>query len=168
MAQKPVLRPLAQYFYGLLMVIQRASGGNTTYFIGEVSTAGWPSYFPIVYAIKEPLAMHILSAIALLFSIYWTIKTGFKNILLWLKNWAEKNIAEVGMISFILLYWASSITSPLNIGVRHVLPTFPFIYLLTSRQITKWLTISAPKLLNGFVEKLKFFGKTLKIGRAHV
>jgi hypothetical protein len=65
------------------------------------------------------------------------------------------------MISFIVLYWASSITSPLNIGVRHILPTFPFIYLLTSRQITKWLTISAPKLLNGFVDKLKFFGKTL-------
>ena len=161
MAQKPLLRPWAQYFYGLLMVIQRASGGNTTYFLGEVSATGWPSYFPIVYAIKEPLAMHILSALALLLSVYWTMKAGFKNIFLRLRNWLEKNTAEVGMISFIVLYWASSITSPLNIGVLHILPTFPFVYLLTSRQITKWLTISAPKLLNGFVDKLKFFGKTL-------
>ena len=40
---------------------------------------------------------------------------------------------------FIAVYWTSSITSPLNIGVRHVLPTFPFIYLLVSKKIVAWL-----------------------------
>lgn len=41
MADKPVLRPLAQYLLGLEMVVQRAAGGNTTYFLGNVSATGW-------------------------------------------------------------------------------------------------------------------------------
>lgn len=161
MAQKPVLRPWAQYFYGLLMVVQRASGGNTTYFMGEVSSVGWKDYFPIIYAIKEPLAMHLLAALALILSAYWTIKAGFKKLFYRLKNWLGNNLAEVSAISFIALYWASSVTSSLNIGIRHILPTFPFIYLLISRQISKWLTISDPGIIEKFGEKLKFFGRTL-------
>ncbi|MBI4836810.1 MAG: glycosyltransferase family 39 protein [Candidatus Portnoybacteria bacterium] len=152
MAAKPVLRPLAQYFYGLLMVFQRASGGNTTYFLGEVSAAGWKTYFPIIYAVKEPLTPHILTVIALIFATY-SLKRSFwndtiKRFLLWTKN----HIAEFSMLSFIALYWASSLTSNLNIGVRHILPTFPFIYPLVSNQITKWLSIEGP------IKKLSFFG----------
>ena len=160
MAQKPVLRPWAQYFYGLLMVVQRASGGNTTYFLGEVSSTGWPSYFPIVYAIKEPLPMHILTIIALLFAAY-SLRGFWKNSVSRFKKWLFGHIAEFSMACFIILYWASSIKSPLNIGVRHILPTFPFIYILASAQIKKWLLITAPDDLDGFVKKLKFLGKTL-------
>jgi 4-amino-4-deoxy-L-arabinose transferase-like glycosyltransferase len=161
MAQKPVLRPWAQYFYGLLMVVQRTSGGNTTFFMGEISNSGWKTYFPIVYAIKEPLALHMLTLIALFYSLYLIFISGVKNIFSRLINWIKTNIAELSMLSFIALYWASSINSPLNIGVRHVLPTFPLIYLLTSRQINKWLTIFSPNNLDGFIKKLNFFGRTL-------
>jgi len=152
MASKPALRPLAQYTLGLLMVFQRASGGNTTYFLGEVSAVGWKTYFPVVYAIKEPLTLHVLTIIALIFAAYslqrpfW--KEPFKRLSFWVKN----HIAEFSMLSFIALYWASSLTSNLNIGVRHILPTFPLIYLLVSNQITKWLSIERP------AKKLSFFG----------
>ncbi|OGZ18501.1 MAG: hypothetical protein A2175_01110 [Candidatus Nealsonbacteria bacterium RBG_13_42_11] len=168
MATKPILRPLAQYLYGLLMVVQRATGGNTTYFLGEVSATGWASYFPIVYAIKEPLAMHILTIIALLFAAYST-KSFWKKPISGLFNWINGHIAEFAMLSFIALYWYSSISSPLNIGVRHVLPTFPFIYILISNQIIKWLSIKEPEKKDDLTayEKLKFlehafFGSILK------
>jgi hypothetical protein len=139
MAGIPVLRPWAQYFYGLLMVVQRASGGNTTFFMGEVSNTGWKIYFPVVYAIKEPLAMHILALLTILTAIYSIVKAKIKNIFSRLVNWLEGNIAQIAMIAFIALYWASSINSPLNIGVRHILPTFPFVYILISRQLSKWI-----------------------------
>ena len=165
MAQKPILRPWSQYFYGLLMVVQRASGGNTTYFLGKVSSVGWPSYFPIVYAMKEPLPVHILSIIALLFAAYST-RIFWKNSFPRMKDWINSHLPEFAMICFIILYWFSSITSPLNIGVRHVLPTFPFIYILISKQINKWLFIAAPANLEGLLAKLKFVGKTLIISSA--
>jgi len=56
MADKPILRAYSQYFFGLFMVLQRASGGNTGFFLGEISAAGWKIYFPLVYLLKEPLA----------------------------------------------------------------------------------------------------------------
>ncbi|HEB01515.1 MAG TPA: glycosyltransferase family 39 protein, partial [Candidatus Portnoybacteria bacterium] len=137
MADKPILRAYAQYFLGLAMVIQRAAGGNTTYFFGEVSAEGWWYYFPLVYLIKVPLAMHFLTLVALLF-VVWQIKKPF-----WRKpgrrllSWSKNHFSEMAMLAFIILYWAVSIRSTLNIGVRHVLPTFPFIYILVSGQISQ-------------------------------
>jgi dolichyl-phosphate-mannose--protein O-mannosyl transferase len=52
MADKHVFRPYAQYALGLLMVFQRSAGGNTAYFLGDVSSNAWPHYFPVVYLVK--------------------------------------------------------------------------------------------------------------------
>ncbi|OGZ98522.1 MAG: hypothetical protein A3D57_00140 [Candidatus Sungbacteria bacterium RIFCSPHIGHO2_02_FULL_46_12] len=135
---KPMLRPLAQYLLGVQMVVQRASGGNTTYVLGEVSAGGWIYYFPVLYALKETLAFHILTLTALLFA-FWRILKGEKSFGAF-RRWIHENIFEFISIFFILFYWAYSIKSPLNIGVRHVLPTFPFIYFLVSREIHRWLS----------------------------
>ncbi len=52
MSDKPVLAGLGQYFLGVLMVLQRGTGGNTAYFLGEVSAVGWKYYFPVLYLFK--------------------------------------------------------------------------------------------------------------------
>lgn len=138
-SDKPVLRPLAQYGLGFLMVLQRAVGGNTTYFLGEISASGWKNYFPIVYIIKEPLTFHILTIIALLY-LAWLIKKPF-----WVtpfertKEWIKNHFPEFTMFSFIIFYWLTSLNSNLNIGVRHLLPLFPFTILLTSAAIINLL-----------------------------
>ena len=138
----PALRPWAQYMHGLLMVVQRASGGNTTYFLGEVSASGWWFYFPTVYLIKEQLSFHILTLIALI-SLLGTILFKFKNLLRLqnIKNWLlnYRNFVTFSALSFIAMYWINSMTSNLNIGIRHILPTLPFIYILVSYQIFRWL-----------------------------
>ncbi len=139
MADKPVLRAYAQYGLGLVMVIQRATGGNTTYFLGEVSAAGWKNYFPIVYAIKEPLPFHILTLIALLYAC-WLIKKPFwqdtwKRVF----GWVKSHFSELAMLIFIGIYWTTSLASDLNIGVRHLLPVFPFTMVLISGATFQWL-----------------------------
>lgn len=138
MADKPILRAYSQYLLGLLMVFQRASGGNTTFFMGEISAAGWTQYFPVVYAVKEPLALHVLTIIALLF-FAWQIN--LKVIRLSLGNRLAQKLKqyfpEIAMLLFVAMYWTLSIKSNLNIGVRHVLPTLPFVYVLISGQIKR-------------------------------
>ena len=138
MADKPVLRPYAQYMLGLLMVFQRTAGGNTTYFLGDVSSTAWKSYFPTVFALKVPVALLALIVIALGTALarFWRAK---KYNLKALAAWIRDNFAEFTFISFILFYWFTSIFGNLNIGLRHVLPTFPFIYLLIVWQTKKWL-----------------------------
>ena len=134
MADKPVIRGLGEYMLGLLMVGQRAVGGNTVYFLGEVSSEGWKHYFPVVYALKEPLAWLILLAMSLLYLAWQTKKSSIKTqVLKFLKN----QFVEFTMLLWILIYWSSSIYSDLNIGVRHLLPTYPFAIILVSGQLAR-------------------------------
>lgn len=132
------LRPLGEYFLGVLMVLQRTGGGNTTYFWGEVTAAGWRSYFPALYLFKEPLPFHILTLIAVVFGLK-KIKGAPEKSRLAIKTWIREHFIEFSALTFIAVYWLSSVSSILNIGVRHVLPTFPFIYLLVSKEIISWV-----------------------------
>jgi 4-amino-4-deoxy-L-arabinose transferase-like glycosyltransferase len=141
MTDKPVLRPIAHYLLGLIMAFQRTSGGDTTYFLGEVSGAGWKSYFPIVYLIKEPLTFHILTIISILYLIWLIYKSFRKNpIKTVLKNWVKYHFVELSCLIFIAIYWTTSLIINLNIGVRHLLPVFPFTILLVSAATISWLT----------------------------
>jgi len=135
-SDKPVLRAAAQYGLGLLMVSQRSVGGNTTYFLGEVSRFGWHKYFPIVYFIKEPLAWWGLVLVSLLF-LGWQTKKPSKEFFTHAGNFIKNHTDELVMLLWLLVYWGVSINSTLNIGVRHLLPTYPFAILLVSGQIAK-------------------------------
>lgn len=150
-SSKPILtRAFGQYMLGLVMVVQRAAGGNTTFFLGQISNAGWKLYFPIIYLIKEPLALHIMTLMALAIFVYYlfkrrrqeNLKSQRPNNSGWLTkffSWFGKNFDALAMFGFIAFYWAVSIRSNLNIGVRHILPTFPLIYALVASQIVAWV-----------------------------
>ncbi len=147
-------RPLAEYLLGVLMVIQRSAGGNTGYFLGEVSASGWWYYFPVVFALKEPIPSLILIFIAFVLGV-WRIIKSLKPKTYNLKpitDYLGTHFAEFSMISFVIFYWLYSIKSPLNIGVRHILPTMPFIYILTAGSLKKWFQgFSLKKVLIGFL-----------------
>jgi len=132
MAQKPLFRPWAHYLLGLLMATQRTAAGNTVYFMGMISASGWWYYFPTVYFLKVPLAFHILTLIALLWAVYLIKKPFWHKPFSRVVNWLRDHFAEFSMMVFILIYWTTSLIGSLNIGVRHVLPTFPFIYILVT------------------------------------
>lgn len=151
MAENPILKPWSYYVLGVFMVTERAAGGHTTYFLGEVSNAGWIQYFPVVYFIKEPLVLHILTIIALLFFVYSIKKPFWQKSFSRLKNWAKNHFTEFAMILWIVIYWAFSLGSNLNIGVRHLLPTLPFIYILVSIGIVAWLD-TGKKLVFSFAK----------------
>lgn len=141
MADKPGLRPYGHYFLGLLMATQRVAGGNTVYFLNEISNMGWWYYFPTVYLLKIPLAFHILTLIVLLY-VFWLIiikKPFWQNTFHRLKDWIKNHFPEFSMMVFLVIYWLTSISGTLNIGVRHLLPIFPFTYILISLGIAKWI-----------------------------
>jgi 4-amino-4-deoxy-L-arabinose transferase-like glycosyltransferase len=131
-ADKPVIRAYGQYFLGVLMVSQRVAGGNTTYFLGEVAKTGWKEYFPTVYLIKETITFHLFSLIALFFAAWFVIfKAGLKiNFWSKTKNLIKDQFPIVAMLSFIAVYWITSLAGNLNIGVRHLLPVFPLTIIL--------------------------------------
>jgi 4-amino-4-deoxy-L-arabinose transferase-like glycosyltransferase len=142
LADKPLLRAWGHYLYGLVWTLARARAGTPAsfpfYFLEEVSVSGRPSYFPMVYAVKEPLPFHLLTATALLLVLIrlWSSAWSLHAIL----NWLRGHPSETFMLGWIALYWSITINANLNIGVRHLLPAFPFTFILVSREIGQWLT----------------------------
>lgn len=137
LTEQPLTRPLGQYLLGVMMVTQRTAGGNSAYFMGEVAASGWPEYFPTVYLMKETLGFHILSLLALIIACMRIVRAKEKS---WraTRAWTAENFPLFASLAFVAYYWLSSVTNPLNIGVRHVLPTFPFLYMLVSRELVIW------------------------------
>ena len=134
-SDKPVIRGAGHYALGLMMVFQRATGGNKIYFRGNVGDEGGKLYFPIVYFAKEPLGWWLLVVIALIFTLYQLSKNRFKSVN-W-DSWARKYFLELSMLIWLALYWYTSISSNLNIGVRHILPVFPFSIMLVAGQLDR-------------------------------
>lgn len=169
MAGNPVTRPLAQYLLGLLMVFQRASGGNTGYFMGSVSSGGSHWYFPALFMFKETLPSIIIVAVAIFYALLCFYRWAKKNNrMAHAVSFLTDNFTEAAMAFFVAMYWGSSIISPLNIGIRHLMPTFPFIYLLASRAWKGWVhradiasDTDYPHALIKWVRKV--FAKSLKL-----
>lgn len=136
LAGNTIFRPLGEYLLGILMVIQRSSGGNTGYFLGEVTNVGWRHYFPVIFATKETLPGLLLigfGIVAGMWSIFFSAKQKMR-----IKRAAEyigTHIPEFSMTAFILLYWIWSLNSTLNIGMRHLLPVIPLMYILSANSI---------------------------------
>ncbi|MBI3933393.1 MAG: glycosyltransferase family 39 protein [Acidobacteria bacterium] len=136
MSDKHLLRPWAQYLTGFFEIVHRQEGGNTPFFLGTVYESGQRLYFPFVYLVKEPLALHLLTILTLAFA-FWRIRRPP-----WSRKWLENHFTEFAFLVVILFYWGVSIRSSLNIGVRHILPTFPFVYILVASGIVRldgWL-----------------------------
>ncbi|MFW6282919.1 MAG: ArnT family glycosyltransferase [Minisyncoccales bacterium] len=139
MANKSIFRQYAHYFTGVSFIAKRVIGGNTTYFLGEISASGWPLYFPLVYLVKVPLSFHLFTLIALGYGILKTIKSDTKKNLSLFKSWVKNNLFVFSALIFVIYYWISSLNSALNIGIRHLLPIFPFIFFLVGSYVSKWI-----------------------------
>lgn len=141
MSDKPVLRPFAQYLRGVMMASQRTFFGNTVYFLGEISADAWRYYFPLIFLLKVPLAFHAIIILVLAGIIYLF----FKNRVL-IKSWVKENFTAFSLVIFILIYWTTAVMGNLNIGVRHLLPTFPFIYILAVLGLKEVISKAGPKI----------------------
>jgi len=137
-----ITRPFVVWGEGIGYVFRRVSGGNGAYFMGEVSGQAFRAYFPTVFLLKEPLANLFLMLTALIISLALTIKSTRQSLShswrrLWHNfiNFLRTEITLVALSLFILVYAYISITGNLNIGLRHLFPIFPFLYILTARRL---------------------------------
>lgn len=170
MADKPILRAYAQYALGVSMVFMRVAGGNTTYFLGEVSNQAWLHYFPVAFGLKVPIALLIFSLISFgaINSRQFTRfkNSGFINSVKELRHKMLTDFDEVAMLLFFIFYWVVSMTGNLNIGVRHLLPTFPFLYLLITGQLSRWVRgrpqIYAENMLSSLKQRVGYYASAIK------
>lgn len=116
--------PAPMYWVGLLLLEQHDIFGHEAYLLGHVSTRGWWYYFPIAFAVKTPLPFLIVAACAAVLAI------------------RRRQHAELIVIAAGIL--AISMTSHINIGVRHILPMYAPLAVLGGWIVTEWRRITAP------------------------
>ena len=130
----PGAEGLAQYILGVVMVFARVGGGNTNYFLGQVSNEGWWYYFPTCFLLKETIPVLILTGLALLFAIRKFVTNLVadrpRKWLPWFKEYMLGHLPEISMVTFIVIYGVVSMRGKLNLGIRHIMVLFPFIYIL--------------------------------------
>lgn len=114
-------RPASTYMLGVLMVTQRSRGGNSTYFDGIVSSSGSAFYFPLVYLTKETIPALLFVSFGLAFFL-WRMRGSLRDI-------GKNATPELVLGIFVALYLASTFKSSLNIGIRHLFPVLPVLYL---------------------------------------
>ena len=125
----PVPLPFT-YVGGLLYRLFSMDIGYQTYFMGEAGYGGWPNFFLVLLLIKLPISTLIL------------IGSGISQAV---SRWSAErwNILFLLLLPLLLIWTAS--TAKYQIGVRHILPAFPFLLLLTGyclpKNLNKWRLI---------------------------
>jgi 4-amino-4-deoxy-L-arabinose transferase-like glycosyltransferase len=164
MAGNKILRPFGEYLLGLLMVLQRSAGGNNAFFLGMLSSGGWWYYFPVAYLMKEPLPILLILLIAFKIGL-WNMGTALNisigKVSQKFREYLEIHFAEFALAFFAALYWLSSIISPLNIGVRHILPTIPVFYMLAAGALRKWFAARPIPIALTLREKIENYLHTI-------
>ena len=105
------------FLYGFTFVVQFAKARGA-FLNGDYSVTGWPQFFPYAFLVKTTLPFLLL----LLAGLCALARAGWKNLRAQLRRWTP-------LLALFGVYWATSITSHLNIGHRHILPTYPVLFI---------------------------------------
>ncbi|OGP07165.1 MAG: hypothetical protein A3G39_08380 [Deltaproteobacteria bacterium RIFCSPLOWO2_12_FULL_43_16] len=102
------------YLYSINGTLAGAGAGRAAFLMGEYSSAGWWYYFIVAFIIKTPIPTLLFLTAALVY-----MSTDRENL--------KKTVFLV--LPALVIFTAISMQK-VNIGFRHVLPAYPFIFTL--------------------------------------
>jgi hypothetical protein len=110
------------YLAGLLWI--KTTSTRETYFFGKQLPAGVWYYFPVAIAIKTPLTLLALLMAGLLSPGVWRL---------------DRRGMTFALLPVVVFLGAAMLTG-MNLGIRHVLPVYPFLILVASAGASWWVT----------------------------
>jgi hypothetical protein len=110
-----IFLPACEWMTGLGMVVFHDIEGHRAFLLGHYSPNGWKLYFPAAMLLKWPLITILLAITGA-----WCIRRMPKRRDLLL------------MSLFPVVYFGFAILTRIDIGVRHVLPLYPFVLLFAA------------------------------------
>ncbi len=92
-----------------------------TYLLGRGSDRGFLSYFPVSFAVKTPLPLlGLLGVCAVLAAGRRATRQGHR---------------EIAVLLPVIVYCLAAVLSRFNVGHRHLLPIYPFLFVLASKVV---------------------------------
>lgn len=110
------------FLEGLAVFARHAGSGQEGYLLGTISKTGWWYYFPVAFAVKTPTAtlLALLAAIML--------------------AWGRLRLRAIAFDWYVLLipiaiYVGASMATKVDIGIRHLLPIYPLLFIAISAAV---------------------------------
>jgi hypothetical protein len=107
----------ADFVLGVLWQIHHNAEGHPASLLGMYSRTGWWYYFPAAFALKTTIPFLLLS----LASLAWGCREFFRR----------RDKRFFWLLAPVAIYTAFVMTSRINIGVRYLLPAYPFLFILS-------------------------------------
>lgn len=127
------------YLWGYANVLQRA-GNRISFLNGQASTGGNHWFFPYLVLVKTPLPSLGLLALGLAALITRGGRSGARDAVRPEDATDPRPLPEITfpLWGFIVLYGVIAVASTTNIGIRHLLPVYPVLFVLAGA-IIWWL-----------------------------
>jgi hypothetical protein len=144
--------PAPELWHGLGTFLGHASLGHESFLLGETNTTGWWYYFPIAFLVKTPLPLLALGIVGIAGTMAAIRRKEFDAVL---------------PITVLIAVMSVGLVTKVDIGIRHILPLYPFLALLAARgTIELWTRVEATELARAATVALA--GSTLFVAaRAH-
>jgi len=113
---------ITPYLQGIFFQLEHTSKGHSSFLLGQHSTSGWWYYFIVAFLIKTPIPTLIL----FFTSLFITAK----------KFRLNDNINELCLLMPVLFIFSFFSINRQSIGLRYILPIYPFIFILIGKVMT--------------------------------
>ena len=117
--------PAPELFQGIQDVMRHNAEGHPSFLLGERSNTGFWYFYPVVLAVKTPMAFLLLVAAGLTFAIRK-------------REWFRRAGPPLAFSAGIVLV---GLFTHINIGVRHILPVYIGFSLLAAAAAVHWLEL---------------------------
>lgn len=117
--------PLSEMVQGIRAVAAHNAEGHPSYMFGRVGESGWWYYFPVAFAFKTPVAFLVLAAIGAALLAKRT-----RDECDWVVAVPPVCAGAVMLVS---------LTSNINIGIRHILVIYPLLAFVAAYGAVSWL-----------------------------
>ncbi|MDQ3280445.1 MAG: glycosyltransferase family 39 protein [Acidobacteriota bacterium] len=92
------------------------------FLLGRFSTTGWPHYYFVAFLLKTTLGAILLFVLALVAAR------------------RTRSVATYASLLFVAAFFAVSMTSHIDLGIRYILPVYPFLYTAIAIALAKVVT----------------------------
>ncbi len=143
------------HLYGFLSTMQ-AARGRDAFLNGDRRLKGWRYFFPLCFLYKVPLPIMGIIALAVVGFLVRCEPAGDHGKITetsWIGRLLRNLYSTAPLWILFLTYWAFAISAKLNIGHRHLLPTFAPMFVLCGaacvwlKASRKWMRPVVPGLL---------------------
>lgn len=123
----------APYLLGLYQVVAHNRNGHLASVLGRYDHQGWWYYFPVAFALKTTIPFLLISVAAL----GWSLRRLLRG----------REGRFLALLAPVALYSLIAMSSRINIGIRHFLPVFPFLFILGGALLDRALRLGCRRRL---------------------